>query len=98
MIGIVEAVGPFVTTHKPGDRVRATLQPAIFFHLRLLTHILAAIQVGVGFLRDACGSCPSCLAGDENLCPGFVGTCCGGGRGGFASRVRVAADFAFKAR
>ncbi|MEW2496910.1 zinc-dependent alcohol dehydrogenase family protein [Streptomyces nodosus] len=52
LAGVVEAVGPRVTRHRPGDRVT------------------------VPFVC-ACGSCPSCAAGDQQVCerqtqPGFT--------------------------
>ncbi len=50
-------------------------------------------RVGVGWIFSACGKCPSCLAGYENLCPGFRAT----GRdahGGYAEYLCVPEDFA----
>jgi propanol-preferring alcohol dehydrogenase len=50
-------------------------------------------RVGVGWIFSACGQCPSCLAGSENLCPGFRAT----GRdvnGGYAEYLCVPEDFA----
>ena len=31
-------------------------------------------RVGVAWIFSACGSCPACLSGQENLCAGFLGT------------------------
>ncbi|HOS96967.1 MAG TPA: zinc-dependent alcohol dehydrogenase family protein [Deltaproteobacteria bacterium] len=50
-------------------------------------------RVGVGWIFSACGECPSCLAGHENLCPGFRAT----GRdahGGYAEYMCVPEGFA----
>jgi propanol-preferring alcohol dehydrogenase len=50
-------------------------------------------RVGVAWIWSACGECAWCRRGDENLCPGFVGT----GRdvnGGYAERMTVPAAFA----
>jgi propanol-preferring alcohol dehydrogenase len=49
-------------------------------------------RVGVAWIGGACGQCEYCLAGRENLCPGFVAT----GRdrhGGYAERMTARADF-----
>jgi propanol-preferring alcohol dehydrogenase len=51
-------------------------------------------RVGVAWIYAACGACPACLAGDENLCPQFQAT----GRdahGGYAERMVVREAFAF---
>ncbi len=51
-------------------------------------------RVGVAWIFDACGACPHCLAGDENLCARFRAT----GRdahGGYAERMVVPEPFAF---
>ena len=50
-------------------------------------------RVGVAWIFSACGACPRCLAGCENLCDQFRAT----GRdvnGGYAEYMTVAADFA----
>jgi propanol-preferring alcohol dehydrogenase len=49
--------------------------------------------VGVAWIWSACGHCPHCLAGNENLCPAFVAT----GRdanGGYAEYMCVPQAFA----
>jgi propanol-preferring alcohol dehydrogenase len=33
-------------------------------------------RVGVAWIYDACGHCPACRVGNENLCPDFRGTGC----------------------
>ncbi len=50
-------------------------------------------RVGVGWIFSACGKCPACLSGRENLCPDFRAT----GRdadGGYAEYMTVPAAFA----
>ena len=49
-------------------------------------------RVGVAWIASACGICPHCLAGNENLCAEFKAT----GRdinGGYAEYMTVRADF-----
>jgi len=49
-------------------------------------------RVGVAWIASACGTCPHCLAGNENLCAEFKAT----GRdvnGGYAEYMAVRADF-----
>jgi propanol-preferring alcohol dehydrogenase len=51
-------------------------------------------RVGVAWIFSACGQCPACLAGDENLCPQFRAT----GRdapGGYAELMVVPEAFAY---
>ncbi len=51
-------------------------------------------RVGVAWIFSACGHCPACLAGDENLCPDFRAT----GRdapGGYAELMAVPEAFAY---
>lgn len=51
-------------------------------------------RVGVGWIFSACGQCPFCLKGEENLCEEFKAT----GRdapGGYAEFCIVPEDFAF---
>ena len=51
-------------------------------------------KVGVGWIGQACGRCPFCRSGLENLCPDFKAT----GRdlpGGYAPYVAVSENFAF---
>jgi propanol-preferring alcohol dehydrogenase len=49
-------------------------------------------RVGVAWIASACGTCPHCLAGNENLCAEFKAT----GRdinGGYAETIKVRAAF-----
>jgi propanol-preferring alcohol dehydrogenase len=51
-------------------------------------------RVGIGWINSACGHCPACLSGNENLCKDFQAT----GRdvaGGYAEYISVAEDYAF---
>lgn len=51
-------------------------------------------RVGVAWIFSACGKCPHCLAGDENLCSEFRAT----GRdadGGYAEYMTVPENFAY---
>lgn len=51
-------------------------------------------RVGIGWINLACGHCPACLSGNENLCAGFKAT----GRdvhGGYAQYLSVSENFAF---
>lgn len=51
-------------------------------------------RVGVAWIFHACGRCPYCLSGQENLCPEFQAT----GRdvhGGYAEYMVAPADFVF---
>lgn len=51
-------------------------------------------RVGIGWIGWACGHCPACRQGLENLCPDFKAT----GRdmpGGYAQYVTVSENFAF---
>ena len=50
-------------------------------------------RVGIGWIHSACGTCPQCLAGNENLCPKFKAT----GRdvnGGYAEKMTVPEGYA----
>jgi propanol-preferring alcohol dehydrogenase len=51
-------------------------------------------RVGIGWIYWACGKCPQCLAGNENLCADFQAT----GRdaqGGYAEYIKIHQNFAF---
>jgi propanol-preferring alcohol dehydrogenase len=53
---------------------------------------LLGTRVGVAWIGGACGVCPYCMEGRENLCPDFLAT----GRdvhGGYAERTIARADF-----
>ena len=52
-------------------------------------------RVGVAWIFSACGKCPACLSGNENLCPDFKAT----GRdanGGYAQYMTVPEGFAYR--
>jgi propanol-preferring alcohol dehydrogenase len=54
--------------------------------------VLLGQRVGVAWILSACGTCPQCRAGNENLCPDFRAT----GRdahGGYAEFLAAPADF-----
>ena len=52
-------------------------------------------RAGVAWLASTCGECPFCVTGRENLCPDAQFT--GWDRdGGYATRMGVRADFAFR--
>jgi propanol-preferring alcohol dehydrogenase len=57
-------------------------------------HVAPGDRVGVAWIFSACGGCVHCLAGDDNLCPGFRAT----GRdvdGGYAELMVVPEAWAF---
>lgn len=61
-------------------------------------------RVGVGWIRDSCGECEACMAGQQNLCyNNYSGTVIGLGQwkseypcGGYARQVRINENFAYK--
>jgi alcohol dehydrogenase, propanol-preferring len=58
------------------------------------TRFVVGERVGIGWIGWACGQCPACRQGFENLCPDFKAT----GRdlsGGYAQYVTVSENFAF---
>jgi uncharacterized zinc-type alcohol dehydrogenase-like protein len=59
-------------------------------------HLTPGDLVGVGWQCGSCGRCAPCRAGDEHLCSGGKRRTCVDQHGGFASRVRAQASFAFK--
>ena len=84
--------------HTELDEIEGRIQP----HLPIvLGHQVVGIieegenigqRVGVAWIASACGNCPQCLAGNENLCAEFKAT----GRdidGGYAEYMKVRADF-----
>jgi len=76
---------PVVPGHQAVGRV-ASLGPGV-------TELRVGQRVGVAWIYSACGACPACLAGNENLCEAFVAT----GRdvnGGYAEQMVVPAAFA----
>ena len=61
---------------------------------RLARKFEIGARVGIGWINSACGRCPACLAGNENLCGDFKAT----GRdvnGGYAQYLAIAEDLAF---
>lgn len=55
-----------------------------------VAHLAAGDRVGLGWHAGYCMTCPTCLAGDHNLCPRATGTIVGH-HGGFADKVRAQA-------
>ena len=55
-----------------------------------VTHIQVGDRVGLGWNAGFCGTCPSCVRGDHNLCEAVEDTIVGR-HGGFADRVRAKA-------
>jgi len=53
-------------------------------------------MVGIGWQCGSCGACPACRSGREQLCTGGKLRTCVGRAGGFATRVRCDARFAFE--
>ncbi len=77
---------PMILGHQVVGRVAALGPDASRF--------AAGDRVGVAWIFSACGQCPACLAGDENLCPHFRAT----GRdapGGYAELMAVPEAFAY---
>lgn len=58
-------------------------------------HLATGDLVGVGWTREACLHCRECLTGNEHLCLATQGTCVGH-FGGFADRMRVSGEWAFR--
>jgi propanol-preferring alcohol dehydrogenase len=76
---------PIVLGHQAVGRV-AAVGPGV-------TGLREGDRVGVAWIYSACGACPACLAGEENLCPDFVATGRDAG-GGYAEAMVVPAAFA----
>ncbi|MEO0249952.1 MAG: zinc-dependent alcohol dehydrogenase family protein [candidate division WOR-3 bacterium] len=77
---------PVVLGHQVVGRVAETGPQASAFQI--------GDRVGVAWIYSACGQCPFCLAGQENLCRDFRAT----GRdanGGYAQYMTVREDFAY---
>jgi alcohol dehydrogenase, propanol-preferring len=58
-------------------------------------HLKAGDRVGVAWIYHACGKCPWCLSGNENLCPDFLAT----GRdanGGYAEYMVAKKKFIYR--
>jgi len=76
---------PMVLGHQVVGRVKANGSEANAFSI--------GERVGIAWIYSACGTCRSCLSGDENLCPDFKAT----GRdvnGGYAEYMTVPQGFA----
>jgi uncharacterized zinc-type alcohol dehydrogenase-like protein len=71
---------PFVPGHEIVGRVVATGPEA--------KRVRVGDRVGLGWFAASCGSCVSCMGGDQNLCATAQGTIVGR-HGGFATRVRA---------
>ena len=59
-----------------------------------VTHLTRGQRVGIGWQSGSCGTCESCVKGDENLCPASQATCVGN-FGGFSEYVQTDSRFAF---
>lgn len=70
----------------PGHEVIGTVSAAG----GAVTHLAPGQNVGLGWHAGYCMTCPSCLAGDHNLCAQSRATIVGH-HGGFADKVRAAA-------
>ena len=78
---------PVILGHEVVGRIKAAGRSANKFKI--------GDRVGIGWIYSACGRCPFCLKGHENLCPEFRAT----GRdadGGYAEYTVVPEDFAFE--
>lgn len=60
-----------------------------------VTSLSVGDRVGLGWHAGYCNACPACNAGDQNLCANATGTIVGH-HGGFADKVRAAADCVLK--
>ena len=60
-----------------------------------VTNLAVDDIVGVGWTRSTCRHCAECLRGNESLCLTNQATCVGN-FGGFADRMRLPGDWAFK--
>ncbi|KNC74293.1 hypothetical protein SARC_13156 [Sphaeroforma arctica JP610] len=94
-----------------------TQYPMVMGHegVGVVTHIGERVNglkvgdhIGIGWIRDSCGSCRSCMMGKDNLCEkGYQGTYLASGagcwgkddasmKGCFAKQMRIEEKFAFK--
>ena len=60
-----------------------------------VTNLAVDDIVGVGWTRNTCRHCRECMHGNESLCLSSQATCLGN-FGGFADRMRIPSDWAFK--
>jgi propanol-preferring alcohol dehydrogenase len=84
--GRLETRRPVIPGHQVVGRVDA-LGPGA-------TRFTPGQRVGVAWIYSACGVCPLCRAGNENLCEQFRGTGCDAD-GGYAEYMVVSEDFAY---
>lgn len=78
---------PIVLGHQAVGRVEAIGE--------YVTRFQPGERVGVAWIHSACGECPQCLSGNENLCRAFQAT----GRdahGGYAEYLTVQENFAYR--
>ena len=78
---------PMILGHQIVGRVAATGEDATTWQI--------GDRVGIGWIHSACGACPFCQTGRENLCESFKAT----GRdaaGGYAEYTTVPEDFAYR--
>ena len=84
--GRLEARLPVIPGHQVVGRVEALGPGAPRFK--------PGDRVGVAWIFSACGTCPFCRAGSENLCAGFQGTGCDAD-GGYAEYMVVPEESAY---
>jgi propanol-preferring alcohol dehydrogenase len=84
--GRLEARLPVIPGHEVVGRVE-TLGPGA-------SRFKPGDRVGVAWIFSACGTCPFCRAGSENLCPRFRGTGCDAD-GGYAEYMVVPEESAY---
>lgn len=77
---------PIILGHQIIGRVEKMGRGVTRFHI--------GDRVGIGWINWACGKCPFCRQGNENLCPDFKATGRDAG-GGYAEYTTVTADFAY---
>lgn len=78
---------PFVPGHEVVGRIAQ-----VGSHVKTLA---VGDRVGLGWHAGYCNACPSCRAGDQNLCASATGTIVGH-HGGFANKVRAEANSVLK--
>lgn len=77
---------PFIPGHEIVGKIKAVGE--------LVTDLKIGQRVGVGWLKQTCMACESCLQGNENFCENQKATCVGN-HGGFADSVVVDSRWAF---
>ena len=76
---------PFVPGHEVIGQVGAVGEQ--------VTHLTVGQKVGLGWVSQSCGTCTSCLKGNQHHCATSQGTIVGR-HGGFADKVRCSATWA----